>query len=148
MKTVKVKAAEIKKNWVLVDASDLVLGRLASQIAHVLRGKHKPTFVPHWDCGDYVVVTNAAKVKLTGNKKEKKQYYHHSGYVGGIKEISAKRMLETKPEQIVRLAVKRMLPKNKLASKVLQNLKIFSGAEHNLQAQKPVPMPPRTAKGE
>ena len=148
MKTVQTKAADIKKKWVVVDAEGQSLGRLASQVAHVLRGKHKPSFVPYWDCGDYVIVTNAAKVKLTGRKSEQKKYYHHTGYVGGIKEISVEEMLAKKPEKVLTLAVKRMLPKNKLATKVLQNLKVFAGAEHTHQAQKPENMPARLVTGE
>ena len=148
MKTVQTKAADIKKKWVVVDAEGQSLGRLASQVAHVLRGKHKPSFVAYWDCGDYVIVTNAAKVKLTGRKSEQKKYYHHTGYVGGIKEISVEEMLAKKPEKVLTLAVKRMLPKNKLASQVLQNLKVFAGAEHTHPAQKPENMPARLVTGE
>jgi len=148
MRTCSIKPADIQKKWVTVDATGKSLGRLASEIARVLRGKHKPTFVPHLDCGDNVVVTNASKVNLTGRKWEDKNYYHHTGYIGGIKEISAQDLLQKHPERLVQFAVKGMLPKTKLGRKVYKNLKVYAGTEHNHKAQKPEAMAPRTANGE
>ena len=145
MKTCSIKPVDIQKNWVIVDATGKSLGRLASEVARVLRGKHKPSFVPHLDCGDNVVVTNAARVNLTGRKWEQKNYYHHSGYIGGIKEISAQDLLAKHPERLVQFAVKGMLPKTKLGRKVYLNLKVYAGDEHKHQAQKPGLMEPRTA---
>jgi len=137
MKTFVAKEHEVEKKWHLIDARDKVLGRLASKIAILLRGKHKPIFTPHMDAGDYVVVVNADKVALTGDKLEKKIYYRHSGYVGGLKEIPAKEMLLRRPENLIRLAVKGMLPKNSLGRRQLTKLKIYAGPDHPLQAQKP-----------
>ena len=137
MKTFVAKEHEVEKKWHLIDAKDKILGRLASKIAILLRGKHKPIFTPHMDAGDYVVVVNAGKVALTGDKLEKKIYYHHSGYVGGLKEIPAKEMLLRRPENLIRLAVKGMLPKNSLGRRQLTKLKIYAGPDHPLQAQKP-----------
>ncbi len=137
MKTFVAKEHEVEKKWHLIDAKDKILGRLASKIAILLRGKHKPIFTPHMDAGDYVVVVNAGKVALTGDKLEKKIYYHHSGYVGGLKEIPAKEMLLRRPENLIRLAVKGMLPKNSLGRRQLKKLKIYAGPDHPLQAQKP-----------
>jgi large subunit ribosomal protein L13 len=135
MKTYVAKEQEISKKWYLVDAKDRVLGRLATQIAMRLRGKHKPIFTPHADTGDFIVVINADKVALTGRKWDKKIYYRHTGYIGGLKEISAKKMLEKKPEDILRFAVRGMLPKNSLGRRQLKKLKIYSGSEHPHQAQ-------------
>jgi large subunit ribosomal protein L13 len=135
MKTYVAKEQEISKNWYLVDAKDRVLGRLATQIAMRLRGKHKPIFTPHADTGDFIVVINANKVTLTGRKWDKKIYYRHTGYTGGLKEISAKKLLEKKPEDILRFAVRGMLPKNSLGRRQLRKLKIYSGSEHPHQAQ-------------
>jgi large subunit ribosomal protein L13 len=137
MKTFVAKEEDISKGWYLVDAKDKILGRLATQIAMRLRGKHKPIFTPHTDTGDFVVVINADKVVLTGNKWDKKSYYRHSGYTGGLKQISAKRLLEKKPEDILRFAVKGMLPKNSLGRSQLKKLKIYAGSGHPHQAQKP-----------
>jgi large subunit ribosomal protein L13 len=137
MKTFVAKEEDISKGWYLVDAKDKILGRLATQIAMRLRGKHKPIFTPHTDTGDFVVVINADKVVLTGNKWDKKSYYRHSGYTGGLKQISAKRLLEKKPEDILRFAVKGMLPKNSLGRSQLKKLKIYAGSDHPHQAQKP-----------
>lgn len=137
MKTFVAKEQEVEKKWHLVDAEDKVLGRLATQIAVRLRGKHKPIFTPHADTGDFVVVINAEKVALTGNKWDQKIYYHYSGYFGGLKQISAKKLLEKKPEELVRLAVKRMLPKNSLGRRQLKKLKIYAGSEHPHAAQNP-----------
>ena len=135
MKTYVAKEQEISKKWYLVDAKDRVLGRLATQIAMRLRGKHKPVFTPHADTGDFIVVINANKVTLTGRKWDKKFYYRHTGYIGGLKEISAKKLLEKKPEDILRFAVRGMLPKNSLGRRQLKKLKIYSGSEHPHQAQ-------------
>ena len=135
MKTYVAKEQEISKKWYLVDAKDRVLGRLATQIAMRLRGKHKPIFTPHADTGDFIVVINANKVALTGRKWDKKIYYWYTGYIGGLKEITAKKLLEKKPEDILRFAVRGMLPKNSLGRRQLKKLKIYSGSEHPHQAQ-------------
>ncbi len=135
MKTYVAKEQEISKKWYLVDAKDRVLGRLATQIAMRLRGKHKPIFTPHADTGDFIVVINANKVMLTGRKWDKKIYYRHTGYIGGLKEITAKKLLEKKPEDILRFAVRGMLPKNSLGRRQLKKLKIYAGSEHPHEAQ-------------
>ncbi|HDR16334.1 MAG TPA: 50S ribosomal protein L13 [Desulfobacteraceae bacterium] len=137
MKTFVAKEHETEKDWILVDARDRVVGRLATQIAMRLRGKHKPIFTPHADTGDFVVVVNADKVRLTGAKWNAKTYYRHSGYVGGLKETTASKMLEKKPENILKSAVWGMLPKNSLGRRQLKKLKIYSGSEHPHQAQQP-----------
>jgi len=137
MKTFVAKEHEVDKKWYLVDADEKVLGRLATEIAVILRGKNKPIFTPHMDAGDYVVVVNAEKIHLTGNKLEKKIYYRHSGYPGGLKMKTAKEMLDEKPERLLMLAVRGMLPKNSLGRRQLTKLKIFTGPNHNHQAQKP-----------
>ncbi|MBE9574990.1 MAG: 50S ribosomal protein L13 [Proteobacteria bacterium] len=137
MKTFVAKEHEIEKKWHLIDANDKILGRLATEIANILRGKNKPIFTPHMDSGDYVVVVNADKVVLTGNKLEKKMYYHHSGYVGGLRETTAKEMLQKKPENLIRFAVKGMLPKTSLGRRQLTKLKIYAGPDHPHQAQEP-----------
>ncbi len=139
MKTYVAKPAEVEKKWVLIDAKGLVVGRLASLIAMRLRGKHKPTFTPHVDCGDNVIVINAEKVVFTGRKREQKVYYHHTGFPGGIKERSAKFILEGRfPERVVEKAVERMLPRGPLGRKQLGNLRVYKGAEHPHVAQSPV----------
>jgi large subunit ribosomal protein L13 len=138
MKTQSFKKEETQHNWVIVDASDKVLGRLASKIADKLRGKDKPIFTPHVDCGDFVVVVNAEKIKVTGNKFEDKKYYTHSLYPGGLKTKTFKDMNATKPEKIIELAVKGMLPKNKLSNQIIKKLKIYAGSEHPHEAQQPV----------
>ena len=135
MKTYVAKEQEVIRKWYLVDASDKVVGRMATQIAMRLRGKHKPIFTPHADTGDFVVVVNAEKVVFTGRKWDKKTYYRHTGYMGGLKEITAKKLLEKKPEEILRLAVKRMLPKNSLGRRQLKKLKIYAGPAHPHEAQ-------------
>ena len=138
-RTVSLKTADVQKKWVLIDADGLVLGRLASIIAMRLRGKHKPTFTPHMDCGDHIVVINAEKVVFTGRKREQKNYYHHTGYIGGIKERSAKFILEGRfPERIVEKAVERMLPRGPLGKQQLGNLRVYKGASHPHEAQQPV----------
>ena len=136
MKTFVAKEHEVEKKWYLVDAEDRVLGRIATQIATRLRGKHKPIFTPHADTGDFVVVVNADKVALTGSKWDNKIYYRHTGYVGGLKQISAKKLIEKQPDEVLRLAVKRMLPKNSLGRRQLKKLKIYAGPNHPHEAQK------------
>lgn len=139
MKTYSAKPADIEKKWILIDADGLVVGRLASLIAMRLRGKHKPSFTPHMDCGDNVIVVNADKVVLTGNKRANKKYYWHTGYPGGIKERTAEKVLEGKfPERVLMKAVERMLPGGPLSRRQLTHLKVYSGAEHPHEAQEPV----------
>ena len=145
MKTHVVKPAEIKKEWLIVDATDQTLGRMASQISYVLRGKHKPTFTPHLDAGDNVIVINVDKIKLTGNKWRDKFYYRHTNFIGGIKATKAQDMLKDNPDRLVKFAVKGMLPSNKMGRKLLGNLKVYAGNEHPHESQKPVPMAARTA---
>lgn len=140
MKSYMAKKFEVPRRWFVVDAQGKVLGRLASRIATVLRGKNKPEFTPHSDTGDFVVVVNAGQVKLTGKKLDQKIYYRHSGYMGGLKETSARQMLKKKPEEILRHAVRGMLPKNSLGRNQLKKLKIYTGAEHPHEAQQPVPL--------
>lgn len=137
MSTFIAKKDEVEKNWVLVDAKEKVLGRLAADVASILRGKTKPTYTPHTDVGDFVVIINADKVKLTGNKMDQKKYYHHSGYVGGLKERTARQVLEKKPEDIIRHAVKGMLPKNSLGRSMFKKLKVYAGENHPHEAQQP-----------
>ena len=131
------KPHEVERKWYLVDATDKTLGRLSSKIASMLRGKHKPIFTPHVDCGDYVVVINAEKVKVTGKKLEDKEYKRHSGYPGGLKTVTLEKMLEEKPEDVMIHAVKGMLPKGKLGRQMLKKLRVYKGAEHGHSAQKP-----------
>lgn len=135
--TICAKPSTITKNWFLIDATDLVLGRLASQIAKILRGKHKTCFTPHMDCGDYVIVINAEKIKLTGKKFHNKVYHHHTGFVGGIKSIPASKLLENHPEQLLFKAVQRMISRNKLGRAQMTNLRIYSGNNHPHAAQNP-----------
>ena len=137
MKTFMASPATIDRKWYVVDATDMTLGRLASEVAKVLRGKNKPIFTPHIDTGDYVIVVNAAKVKVTGKKLDQKVYYHHSDYVGGMKEATLREMLEKKPEKVVELAVKGMLPKGPLGRQMYTKLHVYAGPEHEQAAQKP-----------
>jgi large subunit ribosomal protein L13 len=137
MKTFVAKEQEIEKKWYLVDAEDRVLGRLATQIADRLRGKHKPIFTPHADTGDFIVVINAGKIALKGSKLDQKYYYRHSGYMGGLKKTSARELQEKKPEELLRVAVKGMLPKNSLGRRQLKKLKIYAGPDHPHEAQEP-----------
>ena len=137
MKSFMASPATIERKWYVVDAADMTLGRLASEVAKVLRGKNKPTFTPHIDTGDYVIVVNAEKVKVTGKKLDQKIYYHHSDYVGGMKETTLREMLNKKPEKVIELAVKGMLPKGPLGRQMYTKLHVYAGAEHNHQAQKP-----------
>lgn len=138
--TKSMKAEEVRHEWHIVDADGLVLGRLASRIADVLRGKDKPCYTAHVDTGDFVVVINAEKVKLTGSKALQKKYYHHSTWPGGMRSWTAKQMLEQKPEEVIRQAVKGMLPKNTLNRHILTKLKVYAGAEHPHAAQQPKPL--------
>ncbi len=135
--TLWVKKEEVKRQWYLVDAKDKVLGRLASKLAFFLQGKHRPDYTPHVDQADFIVVINAEKIKLTGKKLDQKIYWRHSGYMGGLKLETARKLLERKPEQLLFLAVKRMLPRNRMRKKLLKKLKIYRGPEHPHLAQKP-----------
>jgi len=137
MKTWTPRQGEVERKWFVIDAKDKVLGRLAAETARILRGKHKPQFAPHMDCGDFVIIINADKVKLTGRKLEQKTYYQHSGYPGGLKSTRADKMLKEKPERMFRLAVRGMLPKNTLGRAQLTKLKIYTGDTHPHSAQKP-----------
>jgi large subunit ribosomal protein L13 len=137
VKTYSAKPEEIVRKWHLVDADGQTLGRLASRIATILRGKDKPIYTPHLDCGDYVVVVNAEKIHVTGKKLDEKMYYRHSGYPGGLKAFTLREMLERTPERVITLAVKRMLPKNKLGRHMLKKLKVYAGPEHPHGAQNP-----------
>jgi len=137
MKTYQAKKEGLDYHWYLVNAEGKILGRLASELAKILRGKNKPTYTPHVDTGDFVVVVNAGKVVLTGKKMEDKIYYHHTGYPGGIKEITAGKLLAKKPTEMIRLAVKGMLPKKSLGRQMLRKLKIYAGPKHPHEAQKP-----------
>lgn len=137
-KTISANKATVNKKWVLVDADGQTLGRLASKVAKLLRGKYKPDFTPHVDCGDNVIVINAEKINLTGNKWEDKTYLRHTGYPGGQRFTGVKQLLEKHPERIIEKAVKGMLPKTKLGAAVLRNLKVYAGAEHKQEAQQPV----------
>lgn len=135
--TYSAKSSDNKGKWCVVDAKGAVLGRLASEVASRLRGKHSPLFTPHADTGDWVIVLNAEKIVLTGNKWQQKTYYSHSGFIGGLKEIKADKLLEKSPEDIIRFAVKGMLPKNRLGQKLLKKLKVYGGSEHPHSAQQP-----------
>lgn len=137
MKTYMAKTGEVEKKWHLIDAQEMVLGRMAARIAVILQGKNKPVYTPHIDTGDFVVVINAEKVQISGNKLEKRMIRWHSGFVGGLKEVPLKRFMEKKPEEVVRLAVRRMLPKSKLGRKMLKKLKIYKGSDHPHTAQQP-----------
>jgi large subunit ribosomal protein L13 len=140
MKTYSVKAGEIEHQWFVVDAADQVLGRLATEIARVLRGKHKPTYTPHLDTGDYVVVINADRIRLTGNKPDQKTYFKHTGYMGNDRFIPFRRMMERHPERVIELAVKGMLPKNALGRQMRDKLRVYAGTEHPHQSQQPTPL--------
>lgn len=140
MKTHTPKAEEIDRNWWVIDAADKPLGRLATELARILRGKHKPIYTPHLDTGDFVVILNASKVRLTGNKADQKTYFRHSGYMGGERFIPFKRMIQTHPERVIELAVKGMLPKNALGRDMHRKLKVYAGGEHPHQSQNPQPL--------
>lgn len=137
MKTFTATPATIKREWCVVDATDKTLGRLASQLAHRLRGKHKPEFTPNMDTGDYMVVINAEKIKVTGKKLEDKIYYHHTGYIGNLKSINLGKLLETHPERVLQKAVKGMLPRNPLGRAMFRKLHVYAGPEHPHEAQQP-----------
>ena len=138
MSTFMAKAETIERKWYIIDAADKPLGRTAVKAADILRGKHRPEFTPHVDCGEFVIIINASKAVLTGNKLEDKYYHHHSGYIGGLKSIQYKKLMATRPEMAMELAVKGMLPHNKLGAKAFTRLKVYAGAEHKHEAQKPV----------
>lgn len=137
MKTFMASPATITRKWYVVDATDMTLGRLSSEVAKILRGKNKPIFTPHMDCGDYVIVVNAEKIKVTGKKMDQKIYYHHSEYVGGMKETTLREKMAKKPEQVIELAVKGMLPKGPLGRQMFKKLHVYAGSEHAHAAQKP-----------
>ena len=140
MKTISAKPGSVERKWYVVDLDGRTVGRVATRIATILRGKHKPEFTPHVDTGDFVIAINADKVTFTGRKQDQKRYHHHSGYAGGIKETTVPRMLVEKPEEIIRAAVRRMLPKNRLGRKLFKKFKVYAGHEHPHQAQKPQPL--------
>jgi len=140
MKTVSAKKESVTREWYVVDATGKTLGRLSTEIANRLRGKHKPEFTPHVDTGDYIVVVNAEKVKVTGNKTTDKVYHHHTGYPGGIKSIPFDQLIDKAPERIIEKAVKGMMPKNKLSRSMMTKLKIYAGGEHPHSAQQPTPL--------
>ena len=140
MKTFSAKPAEVKRDWYVIDASGRTLGRLATEIASRLRGKHKPEYTPHVDTGDYIIVVNASKVRVTGNKLNDKMYHRHTGYIGSLKSMPLAELLEQHPERAIEYAVKGMLPKNALGRQMARKLKIYAGAEHNHEAQQPVPL--------
>ena len=138
MSTFMAKAETIERKWYIIDAANKPLGRTAVKAAEILRGKHRPEFTPHVDCGEFVIIINASKAVLTGNKLEDKYYHHHSGYIGGLKSIQYKKLMATRPEMAMELAVKGMLPHNKLGAKSFTRLKVYAGAEHKHEAQTPV----------
>jgi len=140
MRSYMAKKGEVDQSWHLVDADDKVVGRLASRIARVLMGKHRPEYTPHVDTGDFVVVTNAAKVRFTGRKMEDKRYYHYTGYPGGLRERTVSTLLEKKPEEVIHLAIRRMMPKTRMGRAMIKKLKIYPGAEHPHEAQNPQPL--------
>ncbi|ACV26085.1 50S ribosomal protein L13 [Kangiella koreensis] len=140
MKTYSAKPETVKRDWFVVDASGKTLGRLATEVARRLKGKHKAEYTPHVDTGDYIIVINAEKVTVTGNKAQDKMYYRHSGYPGGIKETNFEKLQATKPEMIIEKAVKGMLPKNPLGRAMFRKLKVYAGTEHNHTAQQPIPL--------
>ncbi len=140
MTTVSAKPAEVRRDWYIIDAEGKTLGRMASEIARRLRGKHKPIYTPHVDTGDYIVVVNAEKLRVTGNKLQDKMYHHHTGYVGNLKSISLEKLLEKAPERVLQNAVKGMLPRNPLGRAMFRKLKVYAGPEHPHQAQQPKPL--------
>jgi len=137
MTTVSAKPAEVRREWLLVNAEDKTLGRLATEIARRLRGKHKPEYTPHVDTGDYIVVVNAEKIRVTGNKMKDKMYHHHTGYIGNLKSISLEKLLDKAPERVIQSAVKGMLPKNPLGRAMFKKLRVYAGPEHEHKAQQP-----------
>lgn len=137
MKTYSAKAETVERNWYVIDATHQILGRLATEVARRLRGKHKPEYTPHVDTGDYIIVTNASHIRVTGKKEQNKMYYRHTGYPGGIKSINFEKLLATKPERVIEFAVKGMLPKNALGREMFRKLKVYAGSEHPHAAQQP-----------
>ena len=140
MKTFSAKPADVRRDWYVVDATGKTLGRLSTELARRLRGKHKPEYTPHVDTGDYIVVVNAEKIRVTGNKLKDKMYHHHTGYIGNLKSISLERLLAEAPERALQYAVKGMLPRGPLGRKMLSKLRVFAGPEHNHAAQQPIPL--------
>lgn len=140
MKTYSAKPYEVERDWFVVDAQNQTLGRLATRVATLLRGKHKPIYTPHVDCGDYVIVVNADKINVTGQKLDQKVYYRHSGYPGGLRQVTLRRRLETHPERVIESAVRGMLPKTRLGRKMFKKLKVYAGPEHPHEAQQPTPL--------
>ncbi len=140
MKTFSAKPADIRRDWYVVDATGKTLGRLSTEIARRLRGKHKPAFTPHLDTGDYIVVVNAEKIRVTGNKRQDKMYHHHTGYIGNLKSISLEKLLDSHPERVLEQAVKGMLPRGPLGRQMLSKLRVFAGPEHKHAAQQPIPL--------
>ncbi|MCG8370712.1 MAG: 50S ribosomal protein L13 [Proteobacteria bacterium] len=140
MKTFSAKPAEVRRDWYVVDATDKTLGRLSTEIARRLRGKHKPEYTPHVDTGDYIVVVNAEKIRVTGNKRRDKMYHHHTGYIGNLKSVSLGKLLDTQPERALEHAVKGMLPRGSLGRRMLSKLRVFVGPEHKHTAQQPIPL--------
>lgn len=140
MKTFSAKPAEVQRDWYVVDATGKTLGRLSTEIAHRLRGKHKPVYTPHVDTGDYIVVINAEKVRVSGNKMTDKMYHHHTGYIGSLKSVSLAKLLATHPERVIEKAVKGMLPRGPLGRQMYSKLRVFKGPEHKHEAQQPIPL--------
>jgi large subunit ribosomal protein L13 len=140
MTTVSTKPADVRRDWYLIDASGKTLGRLATEVARRLRGKHKPEFTPHVDTGDYIIVVNAKKIAVTGNKLQDKMYHQHTGYIGNMKSINLEKLLDKAPERVIQQAVKGMMPRNPLGRAMLGKLKVFAGPEHKHQAQQPTPL--------
>jgi large subunit ribosomal protein L13 len=140
MKTFSAKPAEVRRDWYVVDATSKTLGRLSTEIAHRLRGKHKPEFTPHVDTGDYIVVINAEKIRVTGNKLKDKMYHRYTGYIGNLKSMPLEKLLQTHPERAIELAVKGMLPRGPLGRQMLSKLRVFAGPEHTHAAQQPIPL--------
>ena len=140
MNTFSAKPAEVRRDWYVVDATNKTLGRLSTEIAHRLRGKHKPEYTPHVDTGDYIVVVNAEKVRVTGNKLQDKMYHHHTGYIGNLKSIPLQKLLDEHPERVIEKAVKGMLPRGPLGRQMYAKLKVFAGPEHTHAAQQPIPL--------
>jgi large subunit ribosomal protein L13 len=140
MNTFSAKPAEVRRDWYVVDATGKTLGRLSTEIAHRLRGKHKPEYTPHVDTGDYIVVVNAEKVRVTGNKLQNKMYHHHTGFIGNLKSISLEKLLDKAPERVIEKAVKGMLPKGPLGRQMFSKLKVYAGPTHSHAAQQPIPL--------
>jgi len=140
MKTFSAKPAEVRRDWYVVDATGKTLGRLSTEIAHRLRGKHKPEYTPHIDTGDYIVVVNAEKVRVTGNKLKDKMYHHHTGFIGNLKSVPLEKLLDEHPERVIEKAVKGMLPRGSLGRQMYSKLRVFAGPEHTHAAQQPIPL--------